>query len=204
MPRGCSGDQANWAFNLHHWFTYFLSWFIYLKREKERASMGGSERGWERESQVGSVLPAQSPMQGLNSWTMKSWPEPKSRVGCLKVWATQAPQPLIYISKCMVNDLIPYSIIITSFYWAKRIKIVNLTSKTLHSQALAASPGGILACFIISVLAVFCCAFAFPPMGPISPDLLALATLQTWFLHSLQCCPYLAHQALGSTYPLFV
>ena len=37
------------------------------------------------------MLSAQSPMRGLNSQTLRSWPELKPRVRCLTDWATQAP-----------------------------------------------------------------------------------------------------------------
>ena len=54
--------------------------FVYLLWERERG----------RESQPGSTLSAQSLMQGLNSQTMRSWPELKSRSD-LTYWATQVP-----------------------------------------------------------------------------------------------------------------
>ena len=43
----------------------------------------------------GSELSTQSPTRGLNSRTVRSWPEPKLRVRCLTDWATQAPPKLI-------------------------------------------------------------------------------------------------------------
>ena len=64
--------------------------FIYFERKIE-CEWGEAERGRGRESQAGSVLSAQSPTWGSNSWTVRSWPEPKSRVGHLTDWATQAP-----------------------------------------------------------------------------------------------------------------
>ena len=70
--------------------------FIYLFWEKERKR--GRERGGKRESQAGSTLSAQSPTRGWNPWTMRSWPEPKSRVGCLANGATQEPQWQIFIT----------------------------------------------------------------------------------------------------------
>ena len=36
----------------------------------------------------------QNPVWGSNSWTVRSWPEPRSRVGRLTDWATQVPQSL--------------------------------------------------------------------------------------------------------------
>ena len=41
-------------------------------------SRGGAERDRERESQAGSLLSAQRQLWGLNSRTLRSWPEPKS------------------------------------------------------------------------------------------------------------------------------
>ena len=53
--------------------------------------------GWrERESQAGSALSVQSTTWGLNSRTLRSWPEPKSRVKCLIDWATQVPQNVLF------------------------------------------------------------------------------------------------------------
>ena len=67
-------------------FLFFLSFFpsihpsIYLSMYP-----GEGQREWEREreSQAGSALSAQSPTRGSISWTMRSWPEPKPRVGRL-------------------------------------------------------------------------------------------------------------------------
>ena len=42
------------------------------KRERQTASGGRAERERERESQAGSVLSAQSPMQGSNPRTVRS------------------------------------------------------------------------------------------------------------------------------------
>ena len=67
---------------------------VYLFFEWERKSShrkGGADREEERESQEGSTLSAQSPMRGWNSWTMRLWPELRSRVGRLTDWATQVP-----------------------------------------------------------------------------------------------------------------
>ena len=51
--------------------------------------MSRAERRGHRGSEVGSVLTADNPMWGLNSRTVRSWPEPKSRVRRLTDWATQ-------------------------------------------------------------------------------------------------------------------
>ena len=47
--------------------------------------------GAERESQAGFALSMKSPTRGSNSRTVRSGPEPKSRVRCLTNWATQEP-----------------------------------------------------------------------------------------------------------------
>ena len=75
----------------------FLSLFIYFERERASTWAGEGQRERERESQAGSLLSAQSLMPGLNSRTARSWAEPKSRVGCLTNWATQAPHKNIYL-----------------------------------------------------------------------------------------------------------
>ena len=45
-------------------------------------SEGGAEREGDRESQAGSAPSSQRPMRGLNSQTVRSWPESKPRVTC--------------------------------------------------------------------------------------------------------------------------
>ena len=71
-------------------YTYdFLKKYLLILREW--ASRRGAEGGKERESQAGSTLTAQSPTRGWNLWMVRSWPEPKPRVGRLTNWATQAP-----------------------------------------------------------------------------------------------------------------
>ena len=82
--------------NLSTLYYLFLSSFIMTERGSEHRQVGkGLEREGDGESQAGSELSEQSPMQGSNSRTMRSWPEPKLKVGCLTDWATQAPQPSI-------------------------------------------------------------------------------------------------------------
>ena len=82
----------------------FLSLFILWGAERARTGEGQRERererererGRERKSQANSMLPAQSPVWGLIPWTVRSWPELKSRVGRLTDWATQVP--LIWVT----------------------------------------------------------------------------------------------------------
>ena len=77
----------------------FFNVYLFL-RERERARVseqaGEGQRERETESQAGCVLSAQSLTQGLNPETMRSWPEPKPRTGCLTNWATWAPPELQY------------------------------------------------------------------------------------------------------------
>ena len=71
---------------LFFWFYLVFNFFnlYFILRERKRACEQGRdrrrerERDGERESKSGSMLSVQSLMQGLNSQTMKSWPEPKS------------------------------------------------------------------------------------------------------------------------------
>ena len=73
----------------------FLKFYLFWERGKER------------------IPSSQSQMRGLNSQTMRSSPEPKSRVGRLLNWATQVPQlpfwiiPLICAS-CFLGLLLNY------------------------------------------------------------------------------------------------
>ena len=50
------------------------------------------QRERERESQAGPTPSVQSPMQGSNPWTARSWAELKPRIGFLTDWATQTPR----------------------------------------------------------------------------------------------------------------
>ena len=64
--------------------AYFLNVYLFL-RERERARERAHVHTWaeegqregDRGSQVGSALTAESLMWGVNSWTMRSWPQPK-------------------------------------------------------------------------------------------------------------------------------
>ena len=59
---------------------FFKFLFISFERETEHEQGRGREREGEKESEA---LSAQSPMWGSNSRTVRSLPEPKSRVGHL-------------------------------------------------------------------------------------------------------------------------
>ena len=67
-----------------------ITLFVFFETKRVWAGRGREGEG-DRESQVGSMLPAQSPIRGSNAWTMRSWPEPKARVGRLTNWPTRVP-----------------------------------------------------------------------------------------------------------------
>ena len=88
------GESVYGVAKIYILIVYFLFLNVYLfifERQRERETETERDRERERESQAGSMLPAQSPMWGLIWWTMRSWPEPNSRVRRLTEWATQAP-----------------------------------------------------------------------------------------------------------------
>ena len=69
--------------------------------EREQAGEGQRERARERERErIKSRLwlSAQSPMQGLNPRTVRSWRESRSRVRRLTDWATQVPENLLHFN----------------------------------------------------------------------------------------------------------
>ena len=70
----------------------FKKYFLFFERKRASMSRGGAERDGDRGSKAGSVLTASSPVWGLNSWTMRSQVELRSRVRRLTNWATQVPQ----------------------------------------------------------------------------------------------------------------
>ena len=58
----------------------------------------------ERESPAGFTMSSQSPMWGLNSQTMRSWPQLNPRVGRFTSWASQEPPCLPFkISKFLLH-----------------------------------------------------------------------------------------------------
>ena len=82
--------------------SIFLCLFIYYVREHKW------DRGREirkRESQEGSILSAQGLMWSWNSQTVRSWPEPKPRVGCFTDWTTQAPLYIVLLICLFVSIL---------------------------------------------------------------------------------------------------
>ena len=65
----------------------FFKVYFHLCWERERGQAEKGQREQETESQGGFVP--------MSLQTVRSWPEPKSRVRCLTDWATQAPQWLV-------------------------------------------------------------------------------------------------------------
>ena len=63
-----------------NWFFFFLMFIYFWDRERQSMNGGGSEREGDKNPKQapGSELSAQSPTQGSNSRTVRSWPEPKS------------------------------------------------------------------------------------------------------------------------------
>ena len=75
------------------WRWFFQCLYIYFERETEvGASRGGAENEGERENpKQAPRCQHKAPCKGPISGTVRSWPEPKSRVGRLTSWATQVP-----------------------------------------------------------------------------------------------------------------
>ena len=81
-----------------------MCFFKFILRDIGHMWAKEGQRERERESQAGSVLPAQSLTWGQILQIMRSWPEPKSTVGCLTDWATWAP-PVYSNVKLIPNAL---------------------------------------------------------------------------------------------------
>ena len=81
--------------------TYFLVFIYFWERTRKRlCELGRAEGKGDRGSEAGSALSGRSPMRGLNSWTLRSWPELKSTFRYLTDWATWEPQKkCIYVLK---------------------------------------------------------------------------------------------------------
>ena len=81
--------------------------FIF-EREGDRTWAGEGQRERERETQnlkqaPSSELSAQNPVWGSNSWTARSWPEPK-----LDVWATQMPRDFSFFNVGVYSYRFPF------------------------------------------------------------------------------------------------
>ena len=80
-------------------YGLFIFMFIYLFLRKSEWAGAGQKEG-ERESRAGSALSAQSRMRGSSSPAVRSWSEPKPRVGCLTNWAIQVPLGMAFLISC--------------------------------------------------------------------------------------------------------
>ena len=68
-------------FNVYYLFKIFFNIYSFLRdRERQSVNRARADREGDTESEAGSRLRAvaQSPTWGLNSWTVKPWPELKS------------------------------------------------------------------------------------------------------------------------------
>ena len=81
-------------------FFFFL---VYLYLFWELESKQGRGRDREREFQAGSMMSAQSLMQGSSPRTVRSLPELKLRVGRLTDWGIQAPHHWTFSSWVMTR-----------------------------------------------------------------------------------------------------
>ena len=87
---------------------------------------GRAEKEGERKSQAGPTLPVGSRTRGLNSQSVRSWLESKSRVGCLTDWATQAPL------KIVLQNLTPSGFSLLFLNMTRTFGIFCLPIKHLH------------------------------------------------------------------------
>ena len=72
-------------------FFLFLKFLKSLFWDTKRVQVGEGQRYSERESQAGSMLLEQSLTQSLIPRTVRSWPEPRSRLRHLISWAARHP-----------------------------------------------------------------------------------------------------------------
>ena len=86
------------SFFLSFFLLFFFNVYLFL-RDGKRAQAGEGQREGETQNlkkAPGSELSAQSPMQGSNSQTVGSWPEPKSTLNQLR--HPGAPQGVYFYS----------------------------------------------------------------------------------------------------------
>ena len=116
-------------------FFLFEAYFILKERESTRGGRRRRRRERERESERASqacfTLSAQSWMRGWIPPTMRSWPEPKSRVVCLTDRATQAPQ---YVGASFVPKLfLMFHHINCNPKWAKPQGISSIAQASMRN-----------------------------------------------------------------------
>ena len=76
LRKGSQGHFLQRVDNSLKQFFFLTFLFIFGGTERDSASEGGAEG--DTESEAGLKLSAQSPMQGLNPQTTRSWPEQKA------------------------------------------------------------------------------------------------------------------------------
>ena len=90
-------DSTNWIRCIqgpeHNSPSPRTPWKIYLLILEERVCVHSGERGSKRRGRerISDSVVSVKPDTGLHLMTLRSWSEPKSKVGCLNNWATQAP-----------------------------------------------------------------------------------------------------------------
>ena len=117
MKSSSSCVHSRQAFYISSLAYFFEDLFIYF-RERVSTQAGRSLEGeGEREPQADSPLSTEPNLE-LNPRTLKSWPEPKSRVRCLTSWDTQAsPFPcLLKLPPINCRDLTLSSMSLCSLY----------------------------------------------------------------------------------------
>ena len=135
-------------------FNVYLLWEVESPR-------GEGQRERVRESQARSALSVQSWMPGSNSWTSRSWPEPRSRVRHLTHYATQGP-----------NDL---SNLFVPFHW-----FLSTNSLYFWSSALCAySSGELIPPVVYHLCSTDYLIFKLTPtLSPAPPPMSHLQTLE--------------------------
>lgn len=78
--------------------------YLFMRERKGvRTSRGRAKGEGKREYQVGSPL-STDPNGGLDLMTLRSCPEPKSRVRCSASWATRRPITIYFMQGCKDNS----------------------------------------------------------------------------------------------------
>ena len=117
----------------------FFKMRIYLFILRERTTCWqqarGAEREGEKESQASSVFSAE-PNTGLSLMTVRSWPEPKSRVRYLTDWDTQASLKWVnfMVHKLYLNKVVRKKCVQCTDHLKIRLNPLLLHSKPSYKQ----------------------------------------------------------------------